>query len=82
MGQRDQPLVHKISPAPGSRAERYGQLLCPDLHPIDIAPARPRVEASDNSLEHVEMQHRLEALEARVESLEDALQSLQQQLGG
>src|SRR3954447_228205 len=27
-----EPLVRRLAPAAGSRAERYGQLMCPDLH--------------------------------------------------
>jgi uncharacterized protein YceH (UPF0502 family) len=27
-----EPLVRRLPPAAGSRAERYGQLMCPDLH--------------------------------------------------
>src|SRR3954465_13189020 len=30
----DGAMVKQIAPSPGSRAERYVQLLCPDLHPI------------------------------------------------
>src|SRR5688572_3629218 len=33
---REEPLAREVSPSPGSRAERYGQLLCPDAHPIDV----------------------------------------------
>ncbi|MFP4356251.1 MAG: YceH family protein [Phycisphaerae bacterium] len=83
MQQRDEPLVRQIDPAPGSRAERFGQLLCKDLHPIESAPkVRPVLaEASDNSIEHVEMLSRIEALELRVESLADALKQLTEKLG-
>src|SRR5215208_939996 len=35
MQDREEPLVRELPPAPGSRAERYAQLLCPDLHPLD-----------------------------------------------
>jgi uncharacterized protein YceH (UPF0502 family) len=40
MQEREEPLVRELPPAPGSRAERYAQLLCPALHPLD-APAAP-----------------------------------------
>lgn len=37
---REEPLVRVIAPAPGSRAERYLQLLAPDLHRYhDVTPA-------------------------------------------
>src|SRR3954471_14429834 len=44
--EREEPLATELPPAPGSRAERYAQLLCPDLHPLDVpaggaAPASP-----------------------------------------
>lgn len=83
MQQRAEPLVRRIDPASGSRAERFAQLLCEDLHPIESAPAaRPAMaEASDNSIEHVEMLNRIEALEQRVESLAEALKQLSQNLG-
>src|SRR6185436_3664469 len=32
--EREEPLARELPPAPGSRAERYAQLLCPELHPI------------------------------------------------
>ena len=32
---RPEPMVRELPPAPGSRAKRYVQLLCPDLHPLD-----------------------------------------------
>src|SRR5688500_14852368 len=35
--ERPEPLAKQIPPAPGSRAERFVQLLCPDLHPLDAA---------------------------------------------
>lgn len=31
---RPEPMVRQVPPDPGSRAERYVQLLCPDLHPL------------------------------------------------
>src|SRR5438477_419030 len=31
----DRGFVRRLPPSPGSRAERYVQLLCPDLHPLD-----------------------------------------------
>ena len=34
-----EPFVKELPPSPGSRAERYMQLFCPDLHPIDAPTA-------------------------------------------
>jgi uncharacterized protein YceH (UPF0502 family) len=36
MMARPEPLVRRLPPSPGSRAERYVQLLCPDAHPIEL----------------------------------------------
>lgn len=43
MRDRDPALVRRIGPAPGGRADRWVQTLCPDLHPVDAsaAPAAP-----------------------------------------
>lgn len=35
MAELDEPLLRVVAPAPGSRAQRYAQLLCPNLHPLD-----------------------------------------------
>src|SRR5205085_2502030 len=32
--EQQEPLVKQLPPSPGSRAERYAQLLAPDAHPI------------------------------------------------
>src|SRR5687768_17301984 len=40
--ERPEPLVRELPPSPCSRAERYAQLLCPDLHALDEeVTARP-----------------------------------------
>jgi uncharacterized protein YceH (UPF0502 family) len=66
-------VVRRIDAPPGSRAERWTQLLCPDLHPIpsgDEAPAaEPRSHAPGIS-------ERVAGLEARLEVLERALKEL------
>lgn len=81
---RPEPLVKEIPPAPGQRARRYVQLLCPALHPLDAAhpsahantdpgdepPARS-VHAADSDL-----RARVEALEAEVAALKDTLRAL------
>lgn len=30
-----EPMVRELPPSPGTRAVRYAQLLCPELHPLD-----------------------------------------------
>ncbi len=69
-------LVRELPPLRGTRAPRWMQLLCPDLHPISIdAAATPRGnEALRN--EHTEID-RVSALEQRVARLEAALTALQ-----
>jgi uncharacterized protein YceH (UPF0502 family) len=32
---RTEPMIRELPPQPGTRAKRYAQLLCPDLHPLD-----------------------------------------------
>jgi uncharacterized protein YceH (UPF0502 family) len=65
------PLVRELPPAPGSRAPRWMQLLCEDLHPITGAAsplaAPVRVESGPSAAE------RMAALERRVETLEARL---------
>ena len=39
MMDRDEPLIRSVQPAPGSRAGRFAQLLCPHLHRLDESPS-------------------------------------------
>jgi uncharacterized protein len=39
LGEAREPLVRSVPPAPGTRATRFAQLLCPDLHQIDATTA-------------------------------------------
>jgi uncharacterized protein YceH (UPF0502 family) len=65
------PLVRELPPAPGSRAPRWMQLLCEDLHPVvSGSAASSRPEAIPHAPD------RLEQLEARVEALEASLAEL------
>lgn len=78
LGEREEPMVRELPPAPGSRAERYVQLLCPDLHPLDAAaaPAGAATATSGGSLAD-----RVAALEAEVATLKDALRRLARCVG-
>ena len=68
---REEPMVQKLAPNPGSRAERFGQLLCPDLHPLEatggqegrVASARPESDLAQ----------RVDRLEAEILDLRKAL---------
>lgn len=79
----DGPLVKQVPPARGSRAERYVQLLCPDLHELgesdEIAPAeepeRDRLPAGATLAE------RVTALEAEASTLRAALLKLAGEMG-
>lgn len=69
------PLVRELPPAPGSRATRWMQLLCEDLHPIGpvgVAVAAPvaRIVAGPGAQEQVA------ALEARVAALETTVSEM------
>lgn len=68
-------FVRRLEPGPGSRAERWVQLLSPDLHPLvssgDAAAAEPRAASAEPKLSE-----RVAGLEARVEVLERALKEL------
>ena len=81
---RDEPLVRRLPAGPGSRADRYAQLLCPDLHSIDAptasAPARPISPASPDA-GTADLLERVQQLEAELCSLRDAVRRLTDSLG-
>jgi uncharacterized protein YceH (UPF0502 family) len=78
---RDEPLVRELPPSPGSRAERYVQLLCPDLHPIDTSTACDAGADSSSASSPSTLTSRVQTLEAEVGALRDALRRLAQSLG-
>lgn len=80
MSDREQPLVKQIPPAPGSRANRYLQLLCPNLHPID-QPASPASSAMPASTANDDLLARVQELEQEVARLRDAVQQLARAAG-
>jgi uncharacterized protein YceH (UPF0502 family) len=63
---RPEPFVKEIAPSPGSRAERFLELLCLEAHPA--TEASTAVAASNSSAK--------EGLAERVSRLEDELASL------
>ena len=89
LGEREEPLVRELPPAPGSRAERYVQLLCPDLHPLDAAAAGPAPHAAGAGANTPSapggsagaVADRVSRLEAEVESLKSALRRLAAAVG-
>ena len=83
MMARAEPLVRQLPPQGGGRAERFAQLLCPDLHPLDEAPAAPShgkaaggAPAADPALTQ-----RIERLEAQLERLTRIVEHLARSLG-
>jgi uncharacterized protein YceH (UPF0502 family) len=78
--ERQEPLVRELPPAPGSRAERYVQLLCPDLHPVEAA-AVPGMGEAGGGGGAASLADRVQALEAEVELLRAALRRIAASLG-
>jgi uncharacterized protein YceH (UPF0502 family) len=77
---RDEPLVREIAAAPGSRAERYVQLLCPELFPIDVSSVS-QANAEPASASSPSLSNRVQMLETEVANLRDALRRLAQSIG-
>ncbi|HSZ56220.1 MAG TPA: DUF480 domain-containing protein [Tepidisphaeraceae bacterium] len=77
---RDEPLVREIAAAPGSRAERYVQLLCPELHPIDVSSVS-QANTEPASASSPSLSNRVQMLETEVANLRDALRRLAQSIG-
>lgn len=80
MRNREAPLVEELPPIPGTRANRWRQLLCPALHPIDAgaavaisAPASPPRGSGEDGLRLATLEERLAELAARVEAIERAI---------
>ena len=83
---REEPLVRQLPPSPGSRAERFVQLLCPDLHPLDLASSdvvvgfgwwRDGVAGSVRT----GLTERVDALQVEVAMLKNALRKLAASIG-
>lgn len=79
LNERPEPLAKEISPSPGSRAERYAQLLCLELHSAEAEAAviEPSVEAATDTT----LVDRVEKLEAEVARLREELLRLSRALG-
>jgi len=81
LATREQPMVKELPPSPGSRAERYMQLLAPDAHPI-VESAQASESASPASgPAPVSITTRVAALESEVASLRNVIRRLAQSLG-
>jgi uncharacterized protein YceH (UPF0502 family) len=82
LSERPEPLVRQLPPAPGSRAEQYVQLLAPEAHEVEMAPAAPAPEKAEVSAPAASgLAERVTRLEAEVAELRDALNRLATSLG-
>jgi uncharacterized protein len=83
--QREEPLVKQIAPAPGSRAERFLQLLAPEAHELEDgtdAGSADGVSGDEQVMPGApSVRQRVEALEGEVAQLRAALQRLATALG-
>ena len=68
-------FVRRVDPGPGSRVERWVQLLSPELHSLTAPSGADSGEARASAAEP-KLQDRVASLEARVEVLERALKEL------
>jgi uncharacterized protein YceH (UPF0502 family) len=78
--------VKRLPPSPGSRAERYVQLISPDLHPIEAPAAAswaptPEARTSASTVAPVGAGPRSEELERQVSKLRRDLDLLAEKLG-
>ena len=80
LAEHAEPLAKEIPPAPGSRAERFIQLLAPDAHPIDAAAPVPTSSAAVSPGGRG-LADRVAALESEVAMLRSALQRLAAAVG-
>ena len=77
---REEPMVRELAPAPGSRAERYMQLLCPELHPIEVGSGS-QASAEMPITSGPSLSSRVKMLEAEVATLREGLRRLAQAIG-
>jgi uncharacterized protein YceH (UPF0502 family) len=78
---REEPLVRELPPSPGSRAERYAQLLRPDLHPIESAASTSGAAEAVPLGSQPSLNNRVQALETELATLREALRRLAQSIG-
>jgi hypothetical protein len=84
MMDRESPLVRRVEPAPGSRAQRYAQLLCSHLHRLDEPAGEDAPEDSAPAAAAAGkpgLASRVEMLEGDVMRLRRAVEHLANALG-
>ncbi len=80
--QRDGPLAREIPPSPGSRAERYAQLLAPDAHPLEAPAGAVNADAATTALpSNRSLNDRIEQLEKQVQVMREAVRRMAVALG-
>lgn len=78
----EQGFAERLPPSPGSRAERYMQLLSPGLHPKDApVAATPTPAVMQSGAPVIALATRVEALEAEITRLGRQIASLARKLG-
>jgi uncharacterized protein YceH (UPF0502 family) len=81
LAERPEPYVKEIPPMPGTCAERYVQLLCPDLHDItDAAQAAPSPAPAGSPASN-SLAERITQLESEVRRLRDLVSKLASAVG-
>jgi uncharacterized protein YceH (UPF0502 family) len=82
---KPEPLVRRLAPAPGSRAERYGQLMCAALHEGVVSEGGEEGAPSEQPLRDdgrgAGLSERVARLEAEVSVLRGALERLGREMG-
>lgn len=84
---REEPLVRQIAPSPGSRAERYVQLLCPDAAAEAETPTEQEeaplnvADSTDDATFQTDLADRVATLEAEVAALRGAPSKLAAAVG-
>jgi uncharacterized protein YceH (UPF0502 family) len=73
---RPEPLVRQLPPAPGDRAPRFAQLLCPSLHPLDAPAAGSTAHSSAGSAPRSELLERIEHMESEIVDLKRIVERL------
>jgi uncharacterized protein YceH (UPF0502 family) len=84
LSDRPEPMVRELPPSPGSRAERWLQLLCPDLHDAGETDSESRPVGSSTAptaTSHNSVPDRVAKLESEVAELREALRRLAQSVG-
>ena len=77
LSNRDQPMVREVAPAPGSRAKRYAQLLCPAAHPIEAATSdSSSTSPTTASCNSIDIEERIASLEREVKELRSAINAI------